>query len=185
MSDLRICTGIGSRSAPVEALEQMWLIGFNAARAGYLGRSGAAEGCDTRFEAGVIEGEGNIDVFLPWKGFGNSKSPYVGAGPKAREIASAIHPYWNNCKDPVKKLMGRNVYQVLGWKLDKPASMIVCWTPDGCISHEAYLPEKTGGTGLAIALASKHNIPVYNLKNEGTFEKVLSILREYSEMKAA
>ena len=59
--------------------------------------------------------------------------------------------------------------QILGLELDCPTEFVVCWTPDGCESH-LKRTSKTGGTGLAISLASKLGIPIYNLYNEDSKE---------------
>jgi hypothetical protein len=58
--------GIGSRETPADV---MALMGRVAARLEVLGwtlRSGAAQGADQAFEAGVSSKK---EIFLPWKGF--------------------------------------------------------------------------------------------------------------------
>lgn len=60
--------------------------------------------------------------------------------------------------------MGRSVFQVLGSDLLTPSRFVLCWTPDGC-EHHITRSSKTGGTGLAISVASSHNIPVVNMAN--------------------
>src|SRR3546814_13024461 len=49
----------------------------------------------------------------------------------------------------------RNMGQVLGPELDKPARFVMPWTVDG---------GATGGTGQAIRIANSLNIPVLNLQ---------------------
>jgi hypothetical protein len=43
---------------------------------------------------------------------------------------------------------------ILGKNLDEPVKFVVCWTPGGKV---------VGGTGVAIQIAHKNNIPVINL----------------------
>jgi hypothetical protein len=97
---------------------------------------------------------------------------------QAFQIASSIHPYWHAISKISKILIARNTYQVLGKHLDTPTDVIVCYTSDGCEHHNTYNPSRTGGTGVAIALASKLNIPVYNLYNTGRLEQVVLKLSE-------
>jgi hypothetical protein len=63
-----------------------------------------------------------------------------------------------------KKLMARNCHQVLGQDLKTPVDFIVCWTKNGNIN---------GGTGQALRIAKKLNIPVYNLFFEESFQNLL------------
>ena len=64
----------------------------------------------------------------------------------------------------MRKLHGRNVHQVLG---STPAARpiksacLICWTPDG---------KASGGTGQAIRIAEKAEIPIWNLWDEDTYD---------------
>src|SRR3546814_4938940 len=70
---------------------------------------------------------------------------------KARELAAAHHPKWDLLKESAQNLHTRNMGQVLGPELDKPARFVMPWTVDG---------GATGGTGQAIRIANSLNIPV-------------------------
>lgn len=155
-------SGIGSRETPPNILKDMEQFALMAAQFMLL-RSGAADGADTAFETGCIRGTGAKEIFLPWKGFNKNGSILHDVHPKAFEIAATVHPYFQYMRRPVKSLIARNMHQVLGPNLDTPVEFVICWTKDGCESHTTYDPKKTGGTGSAIALASKVEIPVYNL----------------------
>lgn len=74
--------------------------------------------------------------------------------------------------------MNRNVYQVLGYTLDIPSEFVICYTPDGC-KHHKDRTNKTGGTGLAISVASKNNIPIINLGNEEDLKMVKDFIKAY------
>jgi len=82
-------------------------------------------------------------------------------------IAAIYHPYWNNLSYGAKKLLARNVYQVLGYDLQTPSSFIVCWTKDG---------KGSGGTGQAIRIAKAYGIPVFDY---GGYDEVEERLDEY------
>lgn len=153
-------TGIGSRETPADIYKKMTEISKILDQKGYTLRSGGAEGADSAFE----DSTENKEIFIPWTGFNHRETPYVGAGPKALELAEKLHPNWKGLKNPVKLLIGRNTYQVLGKNLDSPSKFVVCWTNDGA-EYKGQVGISTGGTGTAIKLAAINNIPVINLKN--------------------
>lgn len=159
---MKAYAGIGSRETSPDVLVQMEQFAFMGAQFMIL-RSGGAEGADTAFETGCIRGTGAKEIFLPWKGFNKNGSILHGVHPKAFDVALTVHPYFQYMKRPNKLLIARNMHQILGLTLDDPVEFVICWTKDGCESHTTYDPKKTGGTGSAVALASKVEIPVYNL----------------------
>jgi len=165
-------TGIGSRETPKDILIFMTKIATALEEQGWILRSGAAPGADTAFEDGVSIRK---DIFLPWRGFNDSSSGLYNISEDALELASQNHPGWEWLKPAVRKLMARNSYQVKGLDLDKPSKFLICWTPDGCESHETRT-NKTGGTGLAISIASKEGVPVFNLKNKKSLDRVKELL---------
>jgi len=160
-------TGVGSRETPADILTEMRRLARVLAAAGHILRSGGAPGADSAFEEGAREVPGgHLEIFLPWKGFNNNPSRLAGVGPNALALAATIHPAWGQLREAVRKLHGRNCYQVLGQRLDSPSAFLVCWTPDGCESEHTR-SKATGGTATAIVLASRHGIPVFNLQREG------------------
>lgn len=166
-------TGIGSRETPKFIGGYMTHAAQVLDSVGYILRSGAANGADTFFEQGAK----NKHIFLPWKGFNKNPSPRFQISEEALALASEHHPAWSMLSQPVQKLMARNCYQVLGVELDTPSDFVVCWTPDGCESHLTRT-SKSGGTGLAISLASKSSIPIYNLANEHSMFAMSMVLEQ-------
>lgn len=154
--------GIGSRSTPPHILQQMESFGSFAASHHAVLRSGGADGADTAFENGALSWGGWTEIFIPWEGFNQHPSTMFPPSRNAVELASTIHPAWTKLSRPAKLLIARNMHQVLGYSLTSPVRFVICYTPDGCESHETY-GYKTGGTGTAIKLASLHNIPIFNL----------------------
>ena len=159
--------GIGSRQTPAPVLEQMRSIGAAMAEAGWLLRSGAAQGADSAFEAGAADAGGHREIWIPWDRY-NDRTPDHGRAVRIarhndanRTIAARQHPRWNVLGAGAQKLMVRNVHQILG---DDPASpdpvdLVICWTPRGTGS---------GGTGMALRLANDHGIPVIDLGADRT-----------------
>ena len=153
-------TGIGSRQTPHDIGQLMASLAGYLSELGYTLRSGAADGADSYFESGAIRKE----IYLPWRGFNGHCSGRYYVCDEAMGLASHHHPAWSKLSQPVRKLMGRNAYQILGYNLAHPSEFVLCWTPDGCESWHTR-SAKTGGTGLAISVASSLGIPVFNLNN--------------------
>ena len=175
-----IYTGIGSRNTPDEVLARMRGWGKALAYFEDTLRSGAAPGADAAFEEGCDSVNGSKEIFLPWKGFQKNPSPLFEVSDEAMKIASEFHDAWKFLKRPVKLLMARNVYQVLGRYLDRPSDFVVCWTPDGCTSRDER-SRQTGGTGQAIAIASEYGIPVFNLQRENANNEIETFLENYDK----
>lgn len=149
-------TGIGSRETPVDVLQYFERLGEWFSQNGWVLRSGHADGADRAFEMGCDKAGGNKEIYLPWKGFNNSKSLlYLDnlQNSMAYDIAGQFHPNWYNLKDAAKKLMARNSYQILGIDLNTPSSLVICWTKGG---------KEIGGTAQAIRIAKYHGIKVIN-----------------------
>jgi hypothetical protein len=163
-------TAIGSRKTPLEIMDKMKAIAMYLQKQGFTLRSGAAGGADTAFENGVTD-QSLKEIFLPWKGFSGNTSSYFQPSSEAFELAKNNHRYWHQLSNAAQKLMARNSHQVLGVDLNTPSLFVVCWTPDGCESHQTR-KGVTGGTGQAISIASKAGIPVFNLFNSGSEQRL-------------
>ena len=150
--------GVGSRKTPSIVLGLMYDIGKYMAAENHILFSGGAIGADRAFEQGCRYYHGDSQIF-----YANH------ATPESIEFSSTFHPAWDRLPPYVKKLMGRNAFQVLGESMNTPVDFIICWTPDGCICH-ADRNIRTGGTGQAISIASTYGIPVYNLARPAHFD---------------
>lgn len=152
-------TGVGSRETPTDILRSMKKWAISCAVRGLILRSGGARGADTAFGRGCDSVNGQKEIYLPHKGFNSNESPLF-------DIAKQIHPVWERLSPMEKKLMARNVLQILGKDLQTPSLFVVCWTGDGYNGKRGKYTERTGGTGMAIELASRNMIPVFNLSNK-------------------
>jgi len=160
-STINAYAGVGSRQTPPSALEAMERIGRRLAEAGWLLRSGAADGADSAFERGCVAAGGPREIYLPWSGFQNRtpQEPGVLLVPasiraEAERIAAEAHPAWQWLKHGEKKLHTRNVCQVLGPDLASPCRVVICFTKRG---------RGQGGTGQALRVAKAAGIPVIDL----------------------
>lgn len=175
-----IYTGIGSRETPREIGVIMTAFAKEASAQGIILRSGAAPGADTFFEIGAREDL--REIYLPWKGFNGNSSPLFNVSydtpEREKEIARRFHPAWRNLTPAGKKLMVRNVYQVLGKDLETPSDFLVCWAKTKKMDKNGGVLDVNGGTGLAVRLAVYYGIPVYNLEitahREFIIEKIKS-----------
>jgi hypothetical protein len=163
-----IYTGIGARKTPGDILHAMVQVGEFMYNAGHTLRSGGAQGADRAFEIGAdrsfglkrnaLEREPPTlkEIYLPASGWNGNNSPLYNVGQDAERVASLFHPAWTKLKPFVRKLMGRNAYQMLGLDLQTKSDFVICWTPGG---------DTVGGTGQAIRMANYHGIPVLNFGN--------------------
>lgn len=170
LSDKKVYyAGIGSHNTPEEILNLMEKLGFLLGSEGYILRSGGSPGADTAFEAGAKKADAKFEIYLPWDKFRNRMGEnYIDASQldsykKAERIAKEHHPHFEQLSDSSKMLIIRDTYQILGKDLNTPSKFVVCWTKDGCITDRDRSRE-TGGTGQAISIASKRDIPIFNLK---------------------
>jgi len=171
-----IYAGIGSRQTPADVLEKMKFIATELAKSGWILRSGHADGADMAFETGAQAVQGKQEIFLPWWGFNNA--PKRNVDPRfivpiihleTYNAVATYHPNWEACTMAARKLHCRNANQIFGKELDTPTDMVVCWTPGG---------EKKGGTAMAITIAERYDIPVFNLAREGSIEALCAFVEE-------
>ncbi len=167
---MRYYAGIGSRKTPSYVMTKMSAIARCLQDFNFMLRSGAAAGADTAFTSAVL----NKQIFVPWAGFNGFPMAYP-IPKQAFAIAEECHASWNYLSKPVRNLMARNAMQVLGPGLDNYSSFVVCWTPDGCTTHAAR-SKVTGGTGQAISVADKFNIPVINLERDDHWIAMCNVL---------
>jgi hypothetical protein len=169
--------GIGSRNAPADQLQRMTRAAQRLAAMGYTLRSGGANGADKAFEAGAGERK---EIYLPWAGFNGSTSSFVSPSRDAMDVAAAVHPAWSRLSSAAQKLQARNSHQILGDDLRTPCDFVVCWTPDGA-ETERERTVATGGTGQAIALASRWGVPVFNFARRDAGERLLALVQGVRE----
>ena len=131
---------------------------------GLILRSGGAEGADRAFEEGCDRANGDKEIWRPASDF--KQVPHYRYPTKQHfDLASKYHPIWDRLPEWTKSLHARNVGQILGSDCKTPALFVVCYTKDGC-EHDRSRTKDTGGTGMAISIASLCGVPVFNLKNE-------------------
>lgn len=165
-------THVGSQSTPDDICMLMTRFALLQRR---RPRSGGAKGADETAE--VHDG---LITYLPWVNFRHKSGEWdysLGEQRFADTILKRAFPYdINSLRRSTLAFFRRNVFQVLGRCKNKESivlsKFVLCWTPDGAESIEDYDIDKTGGTGIAINIASLYNVPVYNLFNEKQRQRV-------------
>jgi len=171
----KLYSGIGSRSTPPEIIDKMKEFAYLAAQRGWILRSGAAQGADSAFELGCDDAKGEKEIFLPWPNFNNHYSQSIGPSEAAMKVAAEIHPNWKRLSQAPRKLVARNMHQIMSAEMKEAVLCVVCWTPDGCETMKEY-SRATGGTGTAISFASSQGIPVFNLKHPDRYVDAVEYL---------
>lgn len=176
---MKIYTGVGSRSTPIEMLDIIQNAASVLGKQGWVLRSGGAEGADKAFEAGCDAAQGSKKIYIPWRGFNNYVPNGVsimtldqGNRDGAIDIIKDVHPAFNRLSRGALALHARNAYQVLGLYLDSPSQFLLCYAP----TDRGGVP--TGGTRTAWVVARMFNIPCFNLSNDRDYERITKFLGE-------
>lgn len=155
--------GVGSRETPEDVMLLMTRLASKLESNGWVLRSGAADGADSAFEAGVSNAD-NKEIFIAWNGFSGRTDKEGGVYclrgeivTQAGEIASTIHPAWDKLSRGARGLHSRNCFQVLGSDLNTPVKFLVCWAK----TDKQGVPQ--GGTRTAWVLAQKYGVKCFNL----------------------
>ena len=170
--------GIGSRTPPENILQEMTKLGSILEEKGFTLRSGNASGSDQAFAKGV---KTNAQIWLPW---GNFQIEFRRAHPdhNYRNIEDTdlaawtsideFHPSPNSLSIVGKYFMARNYRQIVG-KKQSNSKFVICWTHDGT---------DVGGTGQAMRIAKSLSIPIINMYEFDTAEKVIDHLEIWENL---
>jgi hypothetical protein len=135
-----------------------WISG-ELEKLGYTLYSGGAKGADSAFESGVIDSN-HKQIFRA-----------TDATDETRAIARFLHPLHSKLSGYALDLFARNTNQVFGRYLDSVVDFVLCYTRDGCESHDTRSRD-TGGTGQAIEMASRKGALVFNMKNSNWLDRL-------------
>lgn len=169
-----IFAGIGSRETPANILDYMFDIALQLAAQGVVLRSGKADGADLAFQHGYLayadnKGACRAEILLPWYNWQSSVDDRWDIlvedddiVHRAMQICSKVHPAWNKLKRSHKLMHTRNMFQILGPKLDADelADFVIFWAPE-------FNDRVEGGTASAVNLARKFSVPNFNMFTHG------------------
>lgn len=181
----RFYTGVGSRETPWYICNIMTVLASILEAQNFILRSGGALGADQAFEKGVSNPSRKMTLLADALFVENGKNilytKYQISESRIFINNNNVHPLWHNLKEYAKKMHTRNIFQVMGLDLDKPAKFTVCWTRDAAKTIE-QTSRKTGGTGTAIKASCINNIPVYNLANYDDLNRILNYMEKKLEV---
>lgn len=157
----RCIAGVGSRETPENICAEMTKIGEWCLKNEIVVRSGHASGADRAFEEGAQE---QCVAFLPWSNFNMppkedgfiTRAVYITYKHHAEteELARKYHPKYDFLSQGAKKMMCRNVWQILDCDLQNSVNAVVCYNEGGF---------ESGGTSQAMRVAKDYNIPIFNM----------------------
>jgi hypothetical protein len=154
-------------------------------------RSGGAIGADAAFERGALRSKGPIASYrIPGNNGMTLRPDEVRGGPQPwmqdstqlpgwKDTASILDQlgrmvYHNIPRFPIsensypQRLQRRNIFQVVGPKLDTPSKFTVAYTPTGYKGQgllDYNNPDQRSGTNTAIKMSAANDVPVFNLHN--------------------
>lgn len=152
---IKYFTGIGSRETPLEIGYLISQIAYKLAKQNYILRSGGALGADKFFEYGCDAAKGKKEIYRP--GNENNIERNIKELKEALKYDNINYEY---ITEDTRLLLRRNVNQILGDSLENEylkSSFCIFWTP----ILDIY--RKAGGTRIAVRIADKYNIPLFNL----------------------
>jgi hypothetical protein len=154
MIERRFYTGIGSRETPLDVQSDLRNIAIRLAELSFTLRSGGARGADRAFQHGAESVHGETAIYRA-KGKFKHMIP-AWCFEEVKRHMPPDRPPFDSMDEHTRKLLARNMLQVLGEDGESPSEFLVCWTPAGLTD---------GGTGYALRCAVAHGVPNYNLRN--------------------
>lgn len=177
-------TGVGSRRAPAEVLRRCTAIAVALERLGLSLRTGDAIGCDAAFGAGaggrviasspgLIERENDsgtrVQVFKPTATIGWTVPSLRACLDYGEDLLHRPEAH--------RRLLLRNMRQVLGSQGKDPSRFLVYWTPEPhCVCIDRRKSEQTrnaGGTRYAVRRAHLSDVRCFHL-SEVTDSQILA-----------
>lgn len=162
MKKNRKYAGVGPREIGISQIEEIYRLARELARKGLTLRTGGAEGSDEAFECGARDGEGAVELYLPWKNFRGKSGVLEAPTPEAYEIAKEFLPHWEKLKPGAKKLYARNVHVILGKHLNDPVEFVI-YGGNG----------ETPGTAHTLRVAKALGIPCVSVNDPAGIKELL------------
>ena len=189
MKQDKFYTGVGSRETPENITDLMSNIAVILYTEGYTLRSGRAESADYAFQRGAefkyrekaMASNTKLlqEIYVPNSRFNTCYGRLGELNPsdwdnykEAEDLMYSIHPKGVFLRGFAREAHIRNMYQVLGRDLKTPSEFLICWAPVDRFGNPK------GGTASAWKLASRYNIPCYNLGVEGHLDLLYSNVLE-------
>lgn len=161
----------GNQDAPPHILDKFTAIVKELEQRGYTMRNGGMKGPEDVCERNTVRQE----IHLPWKGFDEKDSKFTFTTNHAKELAGKFQPGYDGLKPVIQTFLAKNVRMIMGKDLKSPALFMIIWSEDGADSLETKTA-RTGNVGHPIAIADALKIPVFNLGNPQSEQRLKSYL---------
>ena len=167
-------TGIGDVDTPHEIGWIMTEVAQKLSSVNFTLRTGANLGAEETFSKAVHD-PALKEVYLPWSKFNNNDSQLFNIGFLGMEIAKDHNKNFNVLSNGARSFLATVSYQLLGKDLKTPSKMVITWSADG---QESMLRRYrySGNNAQVARVANTFNIPIFNLRNNGSLGKLKQFL---------
>lgn len=119
-----------------------------------------------------------LDVYLPWKKFNTDVTAKLTKPTlQAYKHAAYYHKAFSKLPNSVRAILASQVHVLLGDDLKRKLSFIIAYTPDGCESKADIDFKKTGTASFPITVADEVGIPIFNLKNKDSLNRLIEYIK--------
>lgn len=168
---MKCYAGIGSREITNKEKKLIPKLAELMAEKNWVLYSGNSNGSDIAFQTGS---NGKCVIMLPWNKFNIDNYDYknsidyfiLGNEKESIESIEKYHPNPSALKYGGRALMARNYYQVMGYDKYLKVGLVIC------CANPLKNGEVEGGTGQAVRIALKNNIPVINIRTNNWKEEL-------------
>lgn len=165
-----------NKEVPADTLMKMKEIILDLQTRGYTMRTPGREGPEDLFDKTATKKE----IHLPWRNFMDKDSKFAFTPEGAKVLAGQLLPSFDGLKPGIQTIIAADVKMMMGKELRAPALFLITWSEDGAETLQEKTA-KTGNTGLAIAIACKLKVPVFNLGKPGTVQRLQQYLGNNNE----
>lgn len=123
------------------------------------------------------------ESYLPWKKFNEDVTSVI---PRpsltAYQHAAFYHKAFKKLPNPVRAIISKDIHVILGKECDSPIEFLICFSNDGADSIKSTNFKTTGPLSFPIAVCEQMGIPVFNLKNDGAFKKLVEFIKNSNSL---
>lgn len=121
----------------------------------------------------------SLETYLPWKKFNEGIETPTLAWPKSigYEIAIAYNKNFVKLPAALRAIYAARSHTLVGENGDNQVDFFICYTEGGAEGFKkGYDYKKEGSLGFYISICNELNIPIFNLKNDESFKRLVKLL---------
>lgn len=115
------------------------------------------------------------EMYLPWKGF-NNEADGIASKDIAKDMLAELKPATATLPNAVRAILSNYTHVLTGKMLNSHTKFFLTWTEDGVESIGDITP-KTGNMATPILICSRLNIPVFNVRNPESVERLQRFIK--------